>query len=194
MIDLTGRIVSISRNFWSRKPEITLEVNEDIAEFEELGKAELRIRLWRKKVLRSLDSNGYFYLLVNKLAIKLGESDQDLHDKYLRENLAFILNDEGAVDWRVTAWKSNKYGLYHDGGEWFLDTYTTIPISCELVGMESEGKVFWHIKGSHQMDSQEMSRLIDCVIRDCQEQGITTATPDEIARMEALWERRQTNK
>jgi hypothetical protein len=30
-----------------------------------------------------------------------------------------------------------------------------------------------------------MSRLIDLVVADCKEQGIETATPEEIARMEA---------
>jgi hypothetical protein len=37
------------------------------------------------------------------------------------------------------------------------------------------------------MDSSQMARLLDGVISEARELGITTETPDEIERMKALW-------
>ena len=41
--------------------------------------------------------------------------------------------------------------------------------------------------GSHTYDSKEMSDLITGICEDAEELGIQTTTPDEIARMNALW-------
>ena len=43
------------------------------------------------------------------------------------------------------------------------------------------------MRGSHTFDSAEMSRLITATVDEAKELGIETMTPDEIARMNALW-------
>ena len=49
---------------------------------------------------------------------------------------------------------------------------------------------YYVLRGSHTYNSAEMARLIQGTIEDCKEQGIETATPDEIAKMQSLWENR----
>ena len=41
--------------------------------------------------------------------------------------------------------------------------------------------------GSSKYTSEEMSVLLDGIIADAKELGIETETPDEIARMKAMW-------
>jgi hypothetical protein len=42
-------------------------------------------------------------------------------------------------------------------------------------------------KETHTLDSKEMARLIDGTVQEAKQLGIETATPEEIARMKALW-------
>jgi sRNA-binding carbon storage regulator CsrA len=46
-------------------------------------------------------------------------------------------------------------------------------------------------RGSHTYNAEEMAHLIEGTIQECKAQGIETATPDELARMAALWENRR---
>ena len=41
--------------------------------------------------------------------------------------------------------------------------------------------------GSSCYYTKQMSRLIDLVVEDCKEQGIDTATPEEIALLKEEW-------
>jgi hypothetical protein len=53
------------------------------------------------------------------------------------------------------------------------------------------------IKGTSEYNTSEMAKFLDMVIQEAKELGIQTETPDEIARMNALWgekyEKRITN-
>ncbi len=41
--------------------------------------------------------------------------------------------------------------------------------------------------GSSQYDTAQMSRLIDLIVQECRQQGIETATPQELARYKEEW-------
>ena len=41
--------------------------------------------------------------------------------------------------------------------------------------------------GSSTFDTKEMSHFIDMIVTDCEELGIETATPDELARLKQTW-------
>jgi hypothetical protein len=52
------------------------------------------------------------------------------------------------------------------------------------------GKLFKHYrvyKGSSEMDTREMSVLIDGIVSEAKHLGLQTETPDTLARMKALW-------
>lgn len=158
-------------------------------------------RLWelrehRKR--RSLDSNSYFWVLINKIAAKQGISDTEVHDKLLSENIAYYKNDEGGIDWKVSPKEPNAFGLIveqiKDDYAYYLDSKMKVSLRKEngdvlkdKSGAEVVGRVYWHIKGTHQMNSKEMSRIIDSTVFEAKQLGIETMTPDEIERMNQLW-------
>lgn len=150
------------------------------------------------KKSRSLDSNNYFYLLVNKIAKKQRISDVEVHDKFLSENIEYFYNDDGGMDWKVSPQTPNAYGLIKEqvngNFEYYKDSGMTVTLqkgTGDKVkykdGKEVVGRVFWHIKGSRQMDSKSMSRLISSVVFEAEQLGISTMTPAEIAHMNELW-------
>ena len=62
---------------------------------------------------------------------------------------------------------------------------------CRAVGavwQDGEHYVAYEaIKGSSQYDSAEMSRFLDGIISECQEQGIDTISAEELERLKRSW-------
>lgn len=156
--------------------------------------------LTEHKKKRSLDSNSYFWLLVNKIANVQHISDADVHDRLLSENIAYYKNEEGGIDWKVSPLEPNAYGLIveqiKDDYAYYLDSRMKVTLNKDggdLVldknGCEVVGRVYWHIKGTHQMDSKEMSRILESTVFEAEQLGIETMTPAEIEKMNRLWEK-----
>ena len=150
---------------------------------------------------RSLDSNSYFWILVNKIAEHQNISDTEVHDRFLSENISYFYKEDGAIDWITSPREPNQYGLMKekvaDGYNYWLFAGYKVKLQkddgtvCkDPQGNEITSNVYWHIKGSHQMDSVQMGRLIDSVIYEAKNLGIETATPEQIAEMQRLWETR----
>ena len=154
-----------------------------------------------KKQKRSLDSNNYFYLLVNKIAKKLNISDVEVHDRFLSENIAYFQLEDGGFDWKVSPQNPNQYGLIKEQVDGKFEYYLFSGMEVSLQNQDGQkvrykncndevrGKVYWHIKGSRQMTSKEMSRLISSVVFEAEQLGIETMTPAEIEKMNRLWEK-----
>ena len=180
------------RDFATKKWFITFEIDEAPTMFDELKDKVLNLTIKEYKKKRSLDANSYFYVLVNKIAEKTRLSDRDVHDKLLSENLCFIYKD-GVIDWKVTDAEPNRYGLLREGENYYLDSLNKVILSKDdgsfyfSNGKPKVGKIYWHIKGSHQMDTKEMSRLIESTIAEAKILGIETLTPDELERMVQQW-------
>ena len=127
-----------------------------------------------KKKRRSLESNGYLWTLLNKLAAVQKTSDVELYKKYVKNygprEILPIKND--AVEKFCKAWSKNGTG-------WVTDT-----IGKSKINGYTNVRAFY---GSSTYNSKEMTRLLEQVVMDCQEQGIETMTPEEIAHMNSLW-------
>ena len=146
--------------------------------------------------------SNFAVLLVNKIAIIQNISDTEVHDRLLADNKAYYMNEEGGIDWKVSPIEPNDFGLIveqvKDDYAYYIDSKMKVSLkkdSGELVkdkktGNEVIGRVYWHIKGTHQMNSKEMSRILDSTIYEAQKLGIETATPTELAKMATLWENR----
>lgn len=197
MIEMTGKVVSLGRDYHSRKPSVTFVMDQELEEIEELGDANLTIKVARKLEKRSIDANAYFYVLVNRIAEKLNKSDREVHDKLLSENICFIHDEYGTIEFCDREWSANEFRLYRDNDQYWYDSLIKVIPHREngqpllRNGQPIVRTVFFHIKGSHQMDSKEMSRLIESTKADCHELGIQTATPEDEARYMALWTRRK---
>lgn len=155
-----------------------------------------------RKTKRSLDANSYFWVLVNEIAKKERLSDREVHDKILSENIAFYKNAEGGIDWKVSPEKPNRFGLLveevKDDYSYYLDSKMKVKLTKDdgkpVVDKEKHlvtGRVYWHIKGTHQMDSKEMQRVLDSTVFEAQQLGIETMTPDEIAHMKGFEDARK---
>jgi len=148
-------------------------VGDAKAAYDELNGRDLEITVkpWREK--RSKNANDYLWELCTRLAEKIGSTKDDVYRHHIRMmgvNEIYTISEE-AVDAFNEIWQKNGTG-------WFIDRLDTFSGLCTIAVYS----------GSSQYDTAQMSRLISSVIEDCKEQGIETATPDEIARMESRWE------
>lgn len=201
-MDLKGRIENLYRDFKTGKWNILLSLDSYPAEeINDLLDCNIAIRLNKYRNKRSLDANAYFYVLVNKIAERAHLSDIEVHDKLLSQNLAYVI-ENGAVDWIVADWKSNAYRLVKlavtEHGKqqfkYYYDSLQDVALNKpngepyrDSEGNPKTSRIFWHIKGSHEMDTKEMARLIDSTIVEAKELGIETLTCDELERMKASW-------
>lgn len=174
-MDLTGRLCEVSRDYITKKPMVKFLVNENLDGIESLDGKDLKIRVTRATNPRSLDANAYFHVLCDKLRQKLGLSMAHMKNilitsygqiEYISEGQALIYKTNAPVEYiqelEEAHMKFMKVG--DDGAYWY--------------------KVY---RGSHTYDSHEMHILLEGTIREAQEQGIETKTPDEIKRLEELW-------
>ena len=121
-----------------------------------LAGKEVSIQIALPKEKRSLDSNNYFWLLVNRLADKLHTSKDEMYLKMLkRYGQSIIVTVKQGLDIEKAGFKY--YELLKDG----------------LIN----GKPFTAYKifiGSSQYSKEEMSVLIDGTVSECKELGIET--------------------
>lgn len=137
------------------------------------GDLAVEIKKWTKS--RSLNANAYFHLLVNKIAEKLKTSDTETK---IRLNLEYgtPATDKSGNQVVVKLPKEVEVTQFYDYAKWIGDKQEKIMTSYY---------VFY--KQTHTLDSKEMARLIDGTISEAKALGIETLTPDEKAKMIALW-------
>lgn len=175
---ISGKIVGANIDFKTGKPTISFEVNERndfealVDEMRGLEKLSIEVKPFRKK--RSLDSNAYCWVLIDKLAEKLGESKETIYRQYITNiggncEIVCVLNK--AVDRLCQGWRRNGIG-------WQTQTIESQIPGCTNV-------ILYY--GSSTYDSAQMARLLDLIIQDCKQLGIPTETPDEIARLKSMW-------
>lgn len=119
---------------------------------------------------RSRNANAYLWVLCEKMAIALNSSKEAVYRDMLEQYGVF-----------------DTVSIRADLADGFVrrQKYAT-EIGRGIVG----DKEFAHIRviaGSSEYDTAEMARLLDGVINECQDLGIETATPDEVAQMKELW-------
>ena len=175
-MNFTGRItdVGMSRD---RKPKVTIELTEnaffDFAdELIAAKKLQLEFKKFREK--RSLDANAYAWVLIGKIAEKIGHKRDDIYRASIREVGDYItvcVKNEKLAQFR-SSWERNGLG-------WMTEEFPSRIEGCTNVNC---------FRGSSEYDREQMSRLIDNLVQDAKELGIQTETPDKIAEMKALWE------
>lgn len=120
-----------------------------------------------KKQKRSLTANSYYWTLINQLSTIMRTSADECHLLMLK-----------------------RYGQYE-----VISVLSEISLQgyfkyFEEIGHGTvQGKDFTHYKiykGSSQMDSKEFSVLLDGVISECEQVGIPTLTPSEIAKLKFI--------
>lgn len=127
----------------------------------------------RKK--RSLDANAYAWVLMGKLANKVGLPKEEVYREFIKDvgnNYEILPIRNDAVDKWITNWQTKGIGWVCDIlGESKLDGYTNV--------------VTYY--GSSTYDSLQMSKLINLIVDECKQQGIETMTSAELALLMDGW-------
>lgn len=132
-----------------------------------------KLILQEEKQDRSLTQNAYFHVLVGEIAKATKQSNEEVKKE--------LVLRYGVVD---TDESRKPVGfLLMDG----LSPESIFPYCRRLKEQTINGKTFvqWLCyKRTHEMDSNEFSRLIDGTVSEANDLGIQTMTPEEIARLE----------
>lgn len=154
------------------KQRVTIELDTDFREgYEKLTGADINLSVKKWRNARSRDANAYFHLLVNEIASARGMGDDE-----------------------VKRWLVVEYGTPDRDGDGMMigfklpqsvDPNNIYPYTKLFKQVEENGKTFncfLVYKRSSDMDTKEMSRLIDGAVYEARELGIDTDTPEQKAR------------
>lgn len=171
-MECTGKLKSVSKNWISRKWEVTFEINEDItASIDKIRDKLLNLTAKIHREKRSLDANAYAWVLMQKIAEAIHTDKWSVYlmmlERYSPVFTHIIVRPE-AVE-RVK-------------GEW-----RTVKVLGPIQVNGSSGIQLQCYFGSSTFDSKEMASFIDGIVSECKKMGIETLPPDEIERMRREW-------
>lgn len=168
-----GKIEKIDLDYISHKPKITIQLHSQYdllsEEFNKIQTLqEIDIELKEHKEKRSLNSNGYAWVLITKIADVLRANKEDIYLEMLkRYGQSEIVSVLSHID-------MTGYFKYY-----------------EVAGTSTlNGKEFTHYKwflGSSEYDTREMSILIDGIVSEAKALGIETLSPEEIENLKNMW-------
>jgi len=160
------------------KQRLVLELEGDFRQkFAELKDRDVRVEVkrWRKR--RSLDSNAYAWVLMDRIAQATGVPKTEVYRQAIREIGGvsdIVAVPDNAVDKFREGWSKQGIG-------WQTEILDSKPGYKRIV-------VYY---GSSTYDTKQMSALIDSLVQDAQALGIETLPPAEIARLNSQWEAKQ---
>lgn len=147
------------------------------------------LELHQEKKKRTLSQNAYYWKILEQMAVKLHVSKNEIHNTNLRHlGLVLSVDDKPVYILLPDTEKAEKQTLN-------AITYHLAPRKETKVG--NDGKTYrWYVmlRGSSEMNVQEMSALVDLAVQDAKELGIETLPPDELEHMRQLeleYERRK---
>lgn len=117
---------------------------------------------WKER--RSKDANAYAWVLITKIGNVLRKSKEDIYEQMLRDySQATVIKIRSDIDPKGFFRHFDKHG-------------------------ERDGFIYLKIyKGSSEMNTLEMSILIDGIVQEAQQLGIETMTPQELAALKEAW-------
>lgn len=177
MYEIKAKICDVSFMHHENTAQIVLKTDttNDIAELYDIyHDIDLTVKISRYRRKRSLDANNYAWLLLGRLAAKLGMSKTEIYKECIREvggNCETVCVKDEAVKKLCNGWE-------HNGIGWVTDKMPSKIKGCTNV-------ILYY--GSSMYNSAQMSCLIDIIIAECKENDIQTMTPDEILKLKEFW-------
>lgn len=173
--------IQFNKARWSRDSEglwisLLVKAPQEALQFVESMKAKLYdadIKIHRER--RSLDANAYLWVLCQKIAEAVGNiTKEDAYREAVKAagKFDFVLIADEAAETFIHNWNVRGLGWIADRTDYQRNGFTQI--------------VCYY--GSSVYDTKSMSVLLEYVVDQAKELDIETRTPDEIAKMEALWE------
>ena len=170
---MIGKLAGCYKDYQKGKWIIQLETDEQPTVLDSLRECLIDILLKKHRKKRTLTANAYYWQLLGDLAKALKVSNAYLHNTMLRRYSTVL-----SADMTVNVLDTDEAAKRIDEST----TYHLMPTSY----VTGEYRLYLMLKGSHDMDSAEFARLLNGLIEECQEQGIETLTPDEVAKLKYL--------
>ena len=170
---MVGKLTGLRRLFGGEW-EISFSTKEDFStEFDELSQQPVSVEIKKAAKKRSKDANALAWVLIDKLSAKTRIPKTEIYRNAIREigdvSETVCVQDK-AVDRLCSGWQKNGIG-------WQTDTMPSKLPGCTCV-------ILYY--GSSTYDTAQMSRLIDLLIQECEQQGIPTLR-DEAAELLGKW-------
>lgn len=148
---------------------LTLELSDDFTQsYDNLKDKTLNIEIKEHKQKRSLNANALLWKLCNEIGNKLRLSKEEIYLSMLKHyGQSEIISVRADVD-------VNGYFKYFE----------------EIGQGKINGKKFTHykiFKGSSEYDTQEMSILLDGVVQEAKDLGITVLSASELDLIKREW-------
>ena len=148
---------------------LTLELSDDFTQsYDNLKDKTLNIEIKEHKQKRSLNANALLWKLCNEIGNKLRLSKEEIYLNMLKHyGQSEIVSVRADVD-------VNGYFKYFE----------------EIGQGKINGKIFTHykiFKGSSEYDTQEMSILLDGVVQEAKDLGITVLSASELDLIKREW-------
>ena len=179
MFSFKGNIKDMVRTF-ENEAIITITTNASNLSWEELKGLEdaknglkIDISKWREK--RSLDSNAYAWVLLDKIAEKTRNTKENIYREIIKRVGVFEILPikDVAVESFIKRWQSKGLG-------WVCDNLGSSP---KLKGYTKIVAYY----GTSTYDTKEMSRFIDEVVSEAHELGIQTLDEKYLESLIKTW-------
>ena len=170
---MIGKLKDMRRLFGGEW-EITFSTREDFSEqYDSLKDCAVNIEIKKAAAKRSKDANALAWVLLDKLAEKTRIPKTELYRSAIREiggvSETVCVQDK-AVERLCSGWQKNGIG-------WQTETMPSKIPGCANV-------ILYY--GSSTYDTAQMSRLLDLIIQECEQQGIPTLR-DEADELLGRW-------
>lgn len=170
---MIGKLTNLRRLFGGEW-EVTFSTREDFANaYDELKESPVNVEIKKFYNKRSKDANALAWVLIDKLAEKTRIPKTEIYRSAIKEiggvSETVCVQDK-AVDRLRSGWEKNGIG-------WQTDTMPSKIPGCTNV-------ILYY--GSSTFDTSQMSRLVDLIIQECEQQGIPTYR-DEANELIGKW-------
>ena len=174
-MEATGKLTNISKDWVTDKFYLTFEINEKqvASQLDEIKDIEkLSINVEKHKEKRSLNSNAYAWVLLQKIAEAVKSDKWSIYLQCLQRysgKFTHMIVKENAV-------------------EYAKEVFRTCVDLGEVTVNGQTGHQLQVYYGSSTFDSKEMSVFLEGIVQECKELGIETMSPDQIRRMNEQWQ------
>lgn len=175
MLEIVGRFTNYSRDFLTDESRVSFSTNYELPadELLQLQEKELKITVKEYRKRRSTDANACYWAQLGKLARKLKIPAEDIYKRHIKDmsNYQVLCMSEKAVSSFEEMWCSDHIGR-------FVETRASRLEGCVTV---------LAYYGSSDFNTKEMSVLIENLMEDCREAGVSTIPDKEVERLLRTW-------
>lgn len=131
----------------------------------------VEIKVYRKK--RSLDANGYMWILCQKIAEVIRSTKEIVYQSAIRDvgQFEMLAVQDSAAEKFISIWNGRGLG-------WYAEEMDSKIAGCKKI-------IAYY--GSSCYDTHQMSVLIDYIVSQAKEIGVETMTPEELSILKQEW-------